>query len=220
MKLSLQKKILEENDKIAEENKAIFSKHGILAINMMSSPGAGKTTLLEKTLTDLKDKFKFAVIEGDLATNLDMERINKCNVPVVQINTGRGCHLNSKMINNVLSEFNLKNVDIMFIENVGNLVCPAGYSLGEDKRVVLISTPEGHDKPGKYPVILSSADLMVINKLDLMPYVDFDIDKAMFYATQVNNEIEIINVSCKTKDGIQKWYEWVIGALMEKRKDA
>ncbi|MCL5773345.1 MAG: hydrogenase nickel incorporation protein HypB [Firmicutes bacterium] len=212
MEIPVKKSILEDNETIAARLKEKWEK--TLVLNLMSSPGAGKTTLLEKTAEKLNGKLKMAVIEGDLATRIDAERIEKHGIPVIQINTGKGCHLNAKMVEE--ASLNLPaGIDILFIENVGNLVCPAEFSLGEDLRVILVSVPEGDEKPLKYPVIFRSASAFVINKVDLAPYVNFSIEKAKDNALGINSAMELFEVSCYTDAGLDEWISW----LVEKRKE-
>lgn len=208
-------KILEDvmlaNDQIAKGNKELFSEKNMFVINLMSSPGSGKTTLLEKTfnMSDLK----FGVIEGDVKTSLDGDRIAKHNVPVVQIHTelfGGACHLDANMVKKAWNAFPQKDdVDVLFIENIGNLVCPAGRSLGEDKNVVVLSVTEGEDKPAKYPLIFRLAHVLIINKIDLLPHLDIDVNEIIKNAKAINPSVEIIEVSAKTGEGMDKWVEWL-----------
>jgi hydrogenase nickel incorporation protein HypB len=202
-------KILDANDKQAESNREHFDKYGILAVNLMSSPGAGKTTLLEKTIELLNDDLKIGVIEGDLETNRDAERIKKKGAPAYQITTGQACHLDAFMVHEGIHHLPLKDLDIVFIENVGNLVCPASYDIGSHLNVVLLSVPEGDDKPAKYPVMFRSADLMLITKVDLLPYFDFDVKKAIEEARKLNPKMDIIQVSTKTGEGLDKWINYL-----------
>ena len=206
--MHLVRNVLKANDEIAAENKRFFADHGILAINMMSSPGAGKTTLIENTIKALNDKFRIAVIEGDIQTTFDADRISATGALAAQINTEGGCHLDANMVGQALQQMDLDSVDAVIIENVGNLVCPAGYDLGEDARVVLLSTTEGDDKPLKYPLMFDIATALVINKTDLLPYVDCDTSKIRAGATKINPDVDIFEVSCKTGNGLGEWYEW------------
>lgn len=208
--------ILKNNNLIAERNRGFFEAKNVLALNLVSSPGSGKTTLLEKTLTDLKDKLPFYIIEGDQQTMNDSERINSLKVPVVQINTGSGCHLDSSMINNAVKQLDISNDSILMIENVGNLVCPSLFDLGEKYRVVIMSTTEGDDKPAKYPNMFESSNLCIINKTDLLPYLEFDVDKAKNYAKKVNPDIEFIVLSATTGEGLTDWYNWINKKLTDK----
>jgi len=207
--IELEKDTLTVNNMLAERNRGYFEAKNITAINLVSSPGSGKTSLLEKTLTDLKKKFSFYVIEGDQRTMNDAERIDKTEIPVVQINTGQGCHLDSNMINKAVKQLNPVDNSVIFIENVGNLVCPAMFDLGEKSRVVIISVTEGDDKPVKYPDMFASANLCIINKTDLLPYVDFDTEKAKEYALRVNPGLKFIELSARTGEGMETWYNYL-----------
>ena len=201
--------VLLKNNLLAERNRGYFEAKELTVLNLVSSPGSGKTSLLERTLKELKNKHRFYVIEGDQQTMNDAERIHKTETPVVQINTGQGCHLDSSMIQNALKEFETLDAGYLIIENVGNLVCPALFDLGETKRVVIMSVTEGEDKPIKYPTMFKSADLCVINKTDLLPYLDFDLKKAIDYAKQVNHKLEFIELSVRSGDGMEDWYKWI-----------
>jgi hydrogenase nickel incorporation protein HypB len=207
--LTVERQILKKNDEIAAENRGIFNKNGIFTINMLSSPGSGKTSLLEQTLTRINSTVNIGVVEGDVQTDKDAQRIAKFNVPVVQIITNGGCHLEAKLVQDALSKFNLNLLNILIIENVGNLVCPANYDLGESKKVVLLSTTEGDDKPLKYPAMFRVSDMMIINKTDLLDYVDFNIDSVKNNALQINPDLDIIQTSCKTGEGLEQWMEWL-----------
>lgn len=208
--VTVERKILKKNDEIARENRKTFTDHHLFTINMLSSPGSGKTTLLEKTLSRLPADIKCAVIEGDVQTDNDARRIEKYNVPVVQIVTNGGCHLEAKLIQDALDNFKLDDLSILIIENVGNLVCPANYDLGEEKKVVLVSTTEGDDKPLKYPSMFRVSDVLVINKIDLLPYVDFSLEQVRRNALQINPDLEIFEVSCKSGEGLTQWMDWLI----------
>jgi len=213
MKVKLVKKILEANDRIAEDNRRIFDQNGIFVINMMSGPGAGKTTILEKTIYSLKEKIKIGVIEGDIATTRDAERIEATGVPVVQINTDGACHLDANMISSAINDLPLSEIELLIIENVGNLVCPAEFKVGEDVKVMLLSATEGDDKPLKYPLMFSESSLLLINKIDLLPYTDFDIQKVKKDSLSINPRLEIIEVSAKTGEGMERWYGWIQGRV-------
>ena len=202
-------KILDQNDKQAESNRKHFDKYGILAVNLMSSPGAGKTTLLEKTIDILSEQLKIGVIEGDLETDKDAERIKAKGAPAYQITTGQACHLDAFMVHEGIHHLPLESLDIVFVENVGNLVCPASYDIGTHINVVLLSVPEGDDKPAKYPVMFRSADLLLITKVDLLPYFDFDMEKVAYEARKLNPKIDIIQISAKTDEGIDKWISYL-----------
>lgn len=207
--LKVETDILSQNNLLAERNRGYFEAKKIIALNLMSSPGSGKTTLLEKTIVALLNNHSIAVIEGDQQTLNDAKRIESAGAPVVQVNTGNGCHLDSDMINRAVKKLDIKENSFLFIENVGNLVCPSLFDLGEAKRIVIISVTEGEDKPIKYPTMFESADLCIINKIDLLPYVDFNVDKAKEYALQVNHHLEFIELSATTKEGMEKWIEWL-----------
>ncbi len=207
--IHLEQDILHKNDRLAERNRGYFEARNILALNLVSSPGAGKTTLLEQTLADLKNEIACFVIEGDQQTSNDAQRIAATNVPVVQINTGKGCHLDAEMVYRALRQLNPSDHSVLFIENVGNLICPALFDLGEGGRVVIISVTEGDDKPIKYPDMFHSADLCIINKTDLLPYVRFNMAAAKTYALKVNPGLKFIELSATTGEGMQEWYAWL-----------
>lgn len=207
--VDVEQDILQENNLLAQRNRGFFEGRNILALNLVSSPGSGKTTLLEKTLTDLKDELKFAVIEGDQQTSNDADRIHATGTKVTQINTGKGCHLDAHMVLHAVQGMKLQMDSVLFIENVGNLVCPAMFDLGENERVVVISVTEGEDKPIKYPDMFYSSTLCIINKTDLLPYVPFNLEKCKEYALQVNPKLEIIELSCTSGQGLQQWYDWL-----------
>lgn len=207
--IELEQDILQKNDLSAARNRGYLEGRNILALNLVSSPGSGKTSLLEKSLRDLKDEFPFTVIEGDQQTSQDANRIAETGVPVVQINTGKGCHLDADMVNKAIRKLDPEMNGIMMIENVGNLVCPSMFDLGENYRVVIISVTEGTDKPIKYPDMFHTADLCIINKTDLLPYVDFDVEKCKEYALQVNHHLEFLELSATKGTGMEQWYEWL-----------
>ena len=209
MKVSVIRNVLEANDRLAQELKDLFAERGILALNLMSSPGAGKTSLLERTLADLAGEFKMAVIEGDLQTDNDARRVAATGAQAVQINTEGGCHLNSSMVLEALKQLEIEGLDILFIENVGNLVCPAEFDLGEDSKVTLLSVTEGDDKPEKYPLMFNLSEASLLNKVDLLPYVDFDMERARGFMRALNKDIIIFGVSCRTKEGLEGWYDWL-----------
>lgn len=202
-------KILEANDKQAESNRKHFDEYGILAINLMSSPGSGKTTLLEKTIELVSHDFKVGVIEGDLETDRDTERIKAKGVPAYQITTGQACHLDAFMVHEGIHHLPLNNLDIVFVENVGNLVCPASYDIGTHLNVVILSVAEGDDKPAKYPVMFKSADLLLITKIDILPYFDFSVEKAVEEARKLNPKVDVIQISAKTGEGMEKWINYL-----------
>ncbi len=201
--------ILGKNNLLAERNRGYFEAKHIFAVNFVSSPGSGKTSLLEKTILEFDDKTIFYVIEGDQQTMNDAERIENTGASVIQVNTGNGCHLDAHMINHAIKELNIKDRGILMIENVGNLVCPSLFDLGENKRVVVMSVTEGEDKPVKYPNMFQSSQLCIINKTDLLPHLEYDIDKAKEYAMRVNHHLEIIELSVKTGEGMKAWYDWI-----------
>ncbi len=204
--IELEREILGKNQLIAEHNRGWFAEKNILALNLVSSPGSGKTTLLETTLNDLKNEFEISVIEGDQETINDAERIRSTGCKAVQINTGTGCHLEAEMLAKGLEILKPENDSILFIENVGNLVCPAMFDLGERAKVAILSVTEGEDKPLKYPHMFRASQLMILNKIDLLPYVKFDVEKCIAYAKEVNPNIEILQVSATTGEGINEWY--------------
>lgn len=207
--VDVEKDVLYENNLLAQRNCGYFEAKNILALNLVSSPGSGKTSLLERTLTDLKNEFDFAVIEGDQQTSNDADRIHATGTKVTQINTGKGCHLDAHMVLHAVQGMKLTQNSILFIENVGNLICPAMFDLGEKERVVIISVTEGDDKPLKYPDMFYSSSLCIINKTDLLPYVPFDIEKVKANAKKVNHKLEIIELSCSSGEGLNLWYNWL-----------
>jgi len=209
VKLKVVTQILEANDRIAEENRKIFDKSGVYVINIMSAPGAGKTSLLEKTIKEISGKTKIGVIEGDIAGSDDAKRIKNLGIPVVQINTGGACHLDANMIREVIEDFPLKGLDLLIIENVGNLVCPAEFKVGEDIKVMLLSITEGDDKPLKYPLMFQESSALVLNKIDLLPYTNADVGKIKKNSLSLNPKLKIFEVSCKTGEGISKWVKWL-----------
>jgi hydrogenase nickel incorporation protein HypB len=207
--IQIEQDVLNINNLLARRNRGYFEAKKIITLNMVSSPGSGKTTLLEKTIEDLKKELNLFVIEGDQQTMNDANRIDATGTPVIQINTGNGCHLDADMINKAVKKLEVKDNSILVIENVGNLVCPSLFDLGETYRIVIISVTEGDDKPIKYPNIFHTSDICIINKIDLLPYVDFNIDKAKEYALQVNHQIQFFELSAKSGEGMNKWYDWL-----------
>ena len=207
--ISLNVDILSDNNRLAQINRKSFEERNVLSLNLVSSPGSGKTTILEKTILALIANRKIFVIEGDQQTLLDADRIEKSGAPAIQINTGSGCHLDARMVETAFKKLDVEPGSILFIENVGNLVCPALFDLGEFKRVVVISVTEGEDKPLKYPYMFKSSHLCIINKSDLLPYVDFNVDKTMEYAQSLNPDLEFILLSARTGEGMDLWYEWL-----------
>ncbi len=211
--IDLEREILHKNDLLAERNRGYFDAKNIFAINLVSSPGSGKTSLLERTIADLKNEISFNVIEGDQQTTNDADRIAALNVPVIQINTGKGCHLDSEMIAKAVKELSPKDGSLMMIENVGNLVCPSMFDLGENSRVVIISITEGEDKPIKYPDMFYGSQVCIINKIDLLPYLKFDIEKLKDYARKVNPNLMFFEVSAYTGQGMENWYNFLKKSL-------
>jgi len=207
--VTIERKILEKNEEIAKQNRALFAEHGVFVINLVSSPGSGKTSILERTLECLKDKIKIAAIEGDVQTDLDAQRIVQYGVPVVQIVTHGGCHLEAHLVRDGLQKIDLRNVQLLVIENVGNLVCPANYDLGETMKVVVVSTTEGDDKPLKYPGMFRNASALVINKIDLLPYLNCNLDVLKENALRINPSLKMFETSCTTKEGIHEWCGWL-----------
>jgi hydrogenase nickel incorporation protein HypB len=214
-RVPLEKKVLSENDRIAASMRDRFRQSGTLCVNLISSPGSGKTTLLEKTLDALPRTQRVAVLTGDIQTENDANRLKRFGFPVKQITTGGTCHLDARMIERHLSDWALNDIDLLFIENVGNLVCPSSYDLGEAAKIVLLSVAEGEDKPLKYPSIFFKSELLIIAKTDLLPYVPFNIEAAEANARRVHPEIEIVRVSCTTGKGLPEWLSW-----LERRKKA
>lgn len=210
-------KVLDKNDRQAESNREHFKEHNILAINLMSSPGAGKTSLLEKTIEILKDSIRIGVIEGDLETSKDAERIKAKGAPAYQITTGQACHLDAFMVHKGIHNLPIDELDVVFIENVGNLVCPASYDVGANINIVLLSVPEGDDKPEKYPVIFNKADAVIITKIDLLPYSEFDVEYVKSQIKKLNPKADILFISTKTSEGIDTWIDYLLSKLGEKK---
>jgi len=207
MEVKVVKRILEANEVIAQENARLFAEHGIYVLNLMGSPGTGKTSLLERTLEALRGRWRIGVIEGDIATSRDAERIAQHGVPTVQINTGGACHLDGNMIRGALGEMDFDGIDLLIVENVGNLVCPAEFRIGEDDKAMILSVTEGEDKPLKYPLMFQVSSALLLNKIDLLPYVDFE--RLRENALKVNPRLEIMEISCKTGEGIERWIGWL-----------
>jgi hydrogenase nickel incorporation protein HypB len=208
--IQLNSNILGANDLLARQNKKLFQDHKLLAVNLMSSPGSGKTTILERTIELMNDGLKLGVVEGDLYTDQDAQRIEKKGVQVIQINTEGACHLDAGMVGKALQELSVDDLDLIFIENVGNLVCPAEFDLGEDFRTVVISITEGNDKPLKYPLIFREARVILVNKIDLLPYTDFSLDKFEEDIARINPAAEVFLLSGRTGQGIEDWIRWLI----------
>ncbi len=205
----IERNILSKNDGYAEHNRKYLTAKGVLALNLVSSPGSGKTTLLTTTIRALMDDVALAVIEGDQETVHDAERIRETGATAIQINTGRGCHLDAHMVGHALEKLVLETGSVLFVENVGNLVCPASFDLGEDHKVAILAVTEGEDKPLKYPEMFAVSDLMVLNKVDLLPYLEFDVKRCIEYAQRINPDIEIIQLSATTGEGVDKWLDWI-----------
>jgi hydrogenase nickel incorporation protein HypB len=201
--------VLEANDRIATANRELFEEHRNLVLNLISSPGAGKTTMLEKTAEALKDKLRLGVVAGDIETTRDSDRLRKHKLPVVQLTTGSACHLDANMVASALPHLDLSKVDVLVIENVGNLVCPAEFKVGEDYKVVMLSVTEGDEKPLKYPLIFRESALLLINKIDLLKYTNFNLKEAKANARRVNPDLDIIEISCTTGEGIPEWISWL-----------
>lgn len=210
--IQLEADILGKNNSYADRNRAFLSDRRTLALNLVSSPGSGKTSLLVETLKRLNAEVPAAVIEGDQQTSNDADRIRETGAPAIQINTGKGCHLDAHMVGHALEKLPLETGGILFIENVGNLVCPAGFDLGEAFKVVILSVTEGEDKPLKYPDIFAGADLMILNKVDLLPHLDFDVEAAIGHARRINRKIQVLKVSARTGEGLEAWVSWLKGA--------
>ena len=208
-RLPLERKVLSENDRIAANLRARFAEHNILCLNLISSPGSGKTSLLERTLESFDRRERVAVLTGDIQTENDARRLARFGFPVKQITTGGTCHLDARMIEKALLDWRMEDIDLLLIENVGNLVCPSSYDLGEAAKLVVLSVTEGEDKPLKYPSIFFKSALLILNKIDLLPYVPFDIAAAEENSRQVHREMEIVRVSCQTREGMTEWLAWL-----------
>jgi hydrogenase nickel incorporation protein HypB len=218
MEIKVLKNVLDVNDQIAMQNRKLLKEKNIMMINVWASPGAGKTTLMLRTAEALKDKARMAVIEGDVASSIDTETLAKAGVTAIQINTDGGCHLNAGMVSSALENLPLDEIDVIFIENVGNLICPGSFDLGEYKRIIIASTPEGEDKPHKYPLMFTIAHACVVNKTDLIPYINFNMESFVKTVTGMNPDIDMFKVSGMTKDGLNEWIDWVMKNLGEYRK--
>ena len=219
MEVQVMQDILGKNDRIAAENQALFAAKRVFVLNLLGSPGAGKTTLLEKTIAALKDELRLAVIEGDLFTTKDADRIAKYGVPVIQINTSGGCHLDAPMVQDVLSRLDLAALDLVVIENVGNLVCPAEFNIGEDKKAVVLSITEGDDKPLKYPLIFKESAVAILNKLDILPYTNFDLAAAKADIETIHPGATVLAVSSTTEEGLVQWYDWLRQEVKAKQEE-
>ncbi|HEY4613459.1 MAG TPA: hydrogenase nickel incorporation protein HypB, partial [Bacteroidota bacterium] len=208
--VTVERKILEKNDEVAARNRALFKQQGVFVINLVSSPGSGKTSVLERTLQEVQNTVSVAVIEGDVQTDLDAQRVARFNVPVVQIVTNGGCHLEANLVRDALSRLDLSGVQLLVIENVGNLVCPANYDLGEHLKVVIVSTTEGDDKPLKYPAMFRKASALIVNKIDLLPHIKCCLNELEGNALAINPELHVFETSCATGEGIAEWSEWIL----------
>lgn len=216
--LTISENILGANEEKARRNQSRLDKHNTLAVNVMSAPGAGKTSLILQTISRLKQRTRIAVIEGDVASTIDANKVHEQGVAAVQINTAGGCHLEANMIENALNNLPLGDIDLLLIENVGNLICPAEFALGEHKRVMLLSLPEGDDKPYKYPLMFAEADVVLINKIDLLPYLEFNIPAFRKAVIGLNPKAKILQVSCKTGEGLEDWFSWLLDRIGEMKK--
>lgn len=215
MEIKIMKNILDRNQNKANEVRKLLHENNVLMVNLISSPGAGKTTLLERTCAALSGKFRIGVIEGDVTTDRDAQRLAVYEIPIVVINTEGGCHLDSHSISRVLPEFDLRNLDILFVENVGNLICPTAFDLGEEFKVAVVSTAEGDDKPGKYPMIFRDARAVVLNKTDLIPYTNFSLKSFRKDLRKINSKVPLFEISCTKKSGLDNWYDWLTGCVIQ-----
>lgn len=215
MEIKVVQDVLGRNERIAEKNKKLFKEHGLFVFNVMSSPGAGKTTFLVETIERIKDKYRIGVVEGDVVSQIDAERIRETGVPVVQVNTGGSCHLDASMVARALTHLPLSELDVLIIENVGNLVCPAEWKLGEDLKVTILSIPEGDDKPMKYPLMFTEGDVLILNKIDLLPHFEFNIAQVEKTVKGFNPQVKIFRLSCRTLEGIDVWIEFLEEKIAE-----
>jgi hydrogenase nickel incorporation protein HypB len=216
MEIKIRKNVLDRNKNMANEVRSLLQEKKVLLVNLISSPGAGKTTLLERTLESLKDKFKIGIIEGDITTDRDAQRLKGHGVPIVVINTEGGCHLDSHSILKVLPEFNLDNTDVIFVENVGNLVCPSHFDLGEDFKLAMVSTAEGDDKPIKYPMLFREAKAILLNKIDLIEYTNFNKASFLVDLNNVNGKVPLMQISCTKNLGMDQWFDWISSKISSK----
>jgi hydrogenase nickel incorporation protein HypB len=217
VKVSVVENILGANDQIAASNQQLLDEKGILALNVMAGPGGGKTTLIERTIEAVREHVRIAMIDGDLASTIDADRIARLGIPAVQINTGGACHLDASMVRSALAQLALDEIDVLFLENVGNLVCPTGFALGEHLKVMISSAPEGDDKPYKYPGMFSVVDALLLNKVDLLPLLDFDVDYFRRGAEALNPDMAFFALSCKTGEGMDAWIEWLLAERARRR---
>jgi hydrogenase nickel incorporation protein HypB len=214
--LTIERKVLEKNDIIAASNRELFKSHQIFSVNLVSSPGSGKTSLVEKTIEQCRDMIKMGVVEGDIQTDLDAKRVDALGIPVVQIVTHGACHLEAALVRDSLNQLALSKLELVIIENVGNLVCPSGYDLGEDKKVVIVSTTEGDDKPLKYPAMFRNAGVLIINKTDLTPHLNTSIEELQKNALSINPDLKVFQTSCTTGEGIEEWCRWLESQITRK----
>jgi hydrogenase nickel incorporation protein HypB len=213
MEIKIMKNILDRNQNKASEVRSLLASKKVLMVNIISSPGAGKTTLLERTCEAIGSEFRIGIIEGDITTDRDAQRLKKYNVPIVVINTEGGCHLDSHSISKVLGSFDLDSLNVLFVENVGNLICPSQFDLGEKFKIALVSTAEGDDKPGKYPMLFREAKAVLLNKIDLIPYTNFKPDNFRSDLNMINAQVPIFEISCTKGDGLDKWIDWISGEI-------
>jgi len=219
MKIRVVEDILSANERLAEENARLLADSSVLAVNVMASPGAGKTSLIVQTIDNIRDQLRIGVIEGDIASRVDADTIEALGIPVVQINTGGTCHLDANMVQGALNQLPLGDLDLLFIENVGNLICPTDFALGEALKVMIASVPEGDDKPYKYPGMFAAVDAIVINKIDLLPYVQFDLEGFRRLVVGLNTDVQVFEVSCKTGEGIEAWADWLLSKAAREIRD-
>jgi len=219
MKIRVVEDILSANERLAEENAAVLAGKSVLAVNVMASPGAGKTSLIVQTIDTIRDQLRIGVIEGDIASRVDADTIEALGIPVVQINTGGTCHLDANMVQGALNQLPLGDLDLLFIENVGNLICPTDFALGEALKVMIASVPEGDDKPYKYPGMFAAVDAIVINKIDLLPYVEFNLEGFRKLVVGLNTDVQVFEVSCKTGEGIEAWADWLLSKAAREIRD-
>jgi len=218
MKITVVRDILEANERIAKQNREIFDENHLLVINLMSAPGSGKTILLERSIDALKNEIRMGIIEGDIQSSRDAERVARKGVPAVQINTGSACHLDGNMIRDTFKDFDFRSLQLLVVENVGNLVCPAEFNIGEDYKIMMLSVTEGDDKPAKYPLMFRISKVLLINKIDLLPYVDCSIERIEEESKKINPDLTIFRISCKTGEGLNDWYSWLRDQVKNKKK--
>ncbi len=217
MEIDILEGVFDANERLAAENERLFSEKGVFVINIMASPGAGKTSTIMNTVRALQDEMNIAVIEGDIASKVDAEKMKECGIPVIQINTGGACHLDANMIHGALAHLDLDSLDVIIIENVGNLVCPAEFRLGESLKVMLLSVAEGHDKPLKYPLMFGLADVLLVNKIDMLELTDFDLQVLRDTVSSMNPNIVFFELSCRTGEGFPAWVDWLRSRLAQSR---